>query len=143
MFNSAFITALDALCAQHNVARSIKDGKITLIDSGNQESQGRTILRLAGPYYGLTEDDYGATITSKGKTFKLVGINTNAPRYPLQMENQADGAVWRFPRSIVPQIVAQRQSKPTAATQAPAPSQVTQTPQPAPANHSMDAFAQF
>lgn len=123
--NHAFIAALDALCAQHGVSRALNGDRIVLIDDNGSAAQGRLVLRMYGAHYGLTEEDYGTEIISKGKRMRLVGLNTNAPKYPLQMLNVADGQVWRFPRSFVPQIVARRQSKPAAPATPPAAPQVT------------------
>jgi hypothetical protein len=148
MFNAAFITALDALCAQHNVARTTRDGKITLIDSGGQEDAGKRSLRMCGHYYGLAEEDFGTVFLFRGTRYKLIGVKPNRPKYPLDCEHMGDGRVFKFHTNVVPQIVAQRAAKPAINIASTGQQQQsTPTVQP-PANNNagdgaLDAFAQF
>lgn len=119
MFTSAFLADLDTVLARHNIARSMRGNTITLTDLGAAESEGKRMLRLYGAQHGLTEQDFGAIITHAGVRYKLVGLKPSRPKYPLDMEHQGDGRVFKFTTSFVPQIVAQR------AAQVP----VMQTPQ--------------
>jgi hypothetical protein len=120
MFSTAFIKELDALCAQHGVARSFSGNKISLIDTGGVEQQGRASLRQQGAYFGLSEDDYGTVFAAQGTAYRLVGLKAHRPSYPLECERVHDGKAFKFPRSVVPQIVAKRAAKqPVAPTQSP------------------------
>jgi hypothetical protein len=50
---------------------------------------------------GLTADDYEREFTSKGKRFKIVGINLRAPKYPVQATCLDDGRSYKFPETSV------------------------------------------
>lgn len=148
MFNSTFIAGLDALCAQHGIARNMSGNKITLIDSDGAEDQGRQTLRLYGHYYGLSEQDYGTVFVSQGKRFKLVGVKTSRPKYPLQCESMGDGRVFKFGTNVVKQIVALRTAQPTPPTIVGAQSalghqQVTPTPANNNYDGALDGLSQF
>lgn len=121
MFNTAFLTELDQLLAKHSVARTIQRGKIVLTDTGTVESEGRTMLRIYGHMYGLTEHDYGTVFSFKGTRYKLVGLKPNRPKYPLDCEHMGDGRVFKFHKEVVPQIVALRGAAPATPPAPPAP----------------------
>lgn len=46
--------------------------------------------------YGLKPEWFGETFTSRGTGFRIVGINTRAPKYPVQAERVRDGKGFKF-----------------------------------------------
>ena len=51
---------------------------------------------------GIKRTAYGKTFTHGRKTFKIVGINTRAPKYPIQAESINRGDRYKFPLSAIP-----------------------------------------
>lgn len=141
MFSPTFFASLDALCAQHGVARSLNGNKITLVDVNGVEDAGKQALRLAGHYYGLSEADYGAVFTSQGRRFKLIGVKPSRPKYPLQCESLGDGRVFKFGTHVVPMIVAQRATQPAPAAVATAKPNMVLNPPPPEAMADLTALA--
>jgi hypothetical protein len=48
------------------------------------------------PAEWLTAEDFGATITSQGKTYELVGINLRAPKFPINAKCLSDGKTYKL-----------------------------------------------
>jgi hypothetical protein len=51
---------------------------------------------LAEAYYDLPTDGLGKKFVSQGQTFTITGLNTKAPKYPVQARS-ADGRNYKFP----------------------------------------------
>jgi hypothetical protein len=110
--SNLFMTELDALLAQHGLARgALKNGSINIIDPSGSENEGRRSLRYYGHGFGLEEDDYGAEFTSNGQRFKLVGVKTSRPKYPISAECIQTGTRYKMPRSVVPLIQNTRERR--------------------------------
>jgi hypothetical protein len=114
MFNSTFITALDALLAQHGFARTMSRGNIIITDLQSKSDTGKEMLRMYGARFGLTEADHGTIFTFRGTRYKLIGLKPSRPRYPLECEHMGDGRVFKFDTGVVPSIVALRGAQPQA-----------------------------
>lgn len=125
--NQQFLNELDALLARHNLSRSIKNGALTIADGNAAANQ----LAIEGRWLGLEARDYGAVFVSHGKRFKLTGVKTSRPKYPISAECLATGRSFKFPRDTVALIHAQRG---TAPAQAPAPTPPPTLPASAPHN---------
>jgi len=57
-------------------------------------------------YFGLTADHFGSTFISNGREFRVTGINTRAPKYPIKATCLLDGKPYKFPASVVSKIGA-------------------------------------
>ena len=56
--------------------------------------------------FGLKPEHFGATFTSNGKTFKISGINTRCPKYPVSAKRVPDGKGFKFTAQQVLNSVA-------------------------------------
>ncbi|MDG1950087.1 MAG: hypothetical protein P8J32_04725 [bacterium] len=54
--------------------------------------------------YGLKPEDYGKKLKIRTETFKLVGLNTRAPKKPVEIERIPDGAKFKTGENILKQI---------------------------------------
>lgn len=106
--NTQFLTELDILLAQHGMQRKNEGFKITIIDpAGAKRDFGLDVRWL-----GLEQDDYGAIVTVQNRRFKIVGAKSSRPKYPINGECLRTGKVYKLPRSVIPQIIAERQQTP-------------------------------
>lgn len=76
-------------------------------DEGREELAKRDFA-LACWRYGLKESDYGATFTSGGKTYRIIGINTRSRRYPIECEEVGTGKKIRYTDMAATLVAAQR-----------------------------------
>jgi hypothetical protein len=112
------MTAIVALAAQHGLtAEPQPDGTLKIVNADAKAEEAKRVLAIYGRHYGLEADDYGATFISQGRRFKLTGVKPSRPSYPISAECLSTGKGFKFPRSVVAQIAAQRTARP-----APAPS---------------------
>lgn len=119
MFTPTMVAALDAVCTQHGLARSIQaDGSFKIV-SGQADAVARQNLDIQGRFLGLAGADFGTVFVSNGRRFKLKGVKPSRPKYPIAAECMATGRDYKLPRSVVAQIVAQRGAAQTPTTPAP------------------------
>lgn len=52
--------------------------------------------------YGFEPEDFGRTFVSQGQTFKITGLQTSRPTYPITADRQPDGKRFKF---TVPQVL--------------------------------------
>jgi len=69
--------------------------KVVFSLSGAEE---RAFAQVA-PLFDLTAEDYGRTVTYGGKEFRLVGLSTRRPKYPVVGE--ARGKRFKLPDSVL------------------------------------------
>lgn len=102
--------AVDAILAAHGLETSeqrsgygawyefrIKAVIAATNENGVNENtpEARAYLDMGG-YYGLPEGALGAEFTSRGETFKFVGISTRSPKYPILARKKSDGRQYKF-----------------------------------------------
>ena len=75
-------------------------GQFSLPDSG------RRAFERDAYQFGLTADQFGATFVSNGQEFRVTGINTRAPKYPIKATCLLSGKPYKFPASVVSKIGA-------------------------------------
>lgn len=51
--------------------------------------------------FGLLPEDYGKTVKIKRSIFKIIGIAPSSWKYPILVENIANGKVWKYPASTI------------------------------------------
>lgn len=52
-------------------------------------------------YYGLKPEHYGTTFYSNGVMFKITGLTTSRPKYPVDAIRVADSRAFKFPTSTI------------------------------------------
>ena len=75
-------------------------GEFSLPDSG------RRAFERDAHQFGLTSEHFGATFVSNGQEFRVTGINTRAPKYPIKATCLLSGKPYKFPASVVSKIGA-------------------------------------
>lgn len=65
-----------------------------------ETEMGKAFLAYA-EFYGFKPEHLGKTFMYKRKMFMVKGLNTRAPKYPVQAEEVATRRLWRFPKSAV------------------------------------------
>jgi hypothetical protein len=58
------------------------------------------------PRYGLMSSDLGQTFHSRGKSFRITGLNTRAKRYPINAEDISTGKRFKFASETVVRSLA-------------------------------------
>lgn len=74
-------------------------------DMSAKEALGRKSLDLEGAMFGLTEKDYGRTFTNwDGDKYRLVGIKSSRPKYPVSAENIRTGKGYKFGSDVLDKL---------------------------------------
>jgi hypothetical protein len=68
-------------------------------------SAGEIAFRKVCSLYGLKPEHYGAKIEIRKETFKLVGLNTRAPKKPVEIERVSDGNRFKTTENVLKQII--------------------------------------
>jgi hypothetical protein len=131
---------LKAFAARHGLTVSVGGGQIgstdltikvvvTTADTSAIEAKARQEIGWYGRDLGLVADDYGAEFMHGGERYRFVGVNPNAPKYPIQGERVIDGRGMRFTRGFASNIIRARPpAAPVAPTQAPRPTTLHNPP---------------
>ena len=56
----------------------------------------KTKFELLARNYGLSPDDFGREFSTGRETFRIVGIETRRPKYPINVERQPDRQGFKF-----------------------------------------------
>ena len=56
----------------------------------------------------LLPTDYGVIFTCRGETYKLIGVNLRAPKYPVLGQRTTDGKTFKFGTATVRDIIENR-----------------------------------
>lgn len=67
-------------------------------------SAGEIAFRKVCSLYGLKPEDYGKELKIRNETFKLIGLNTRAPKKPVEIERIPDGGRFKTGENILKQI---------------------------------------
>lgn len=113
-FRSEIATALASIEAKHGVKFDL--GRITFTDtnfrvklectsasdnSGNSVDPRETKFLANTWRYNISNAAFGKSFTSRGRKFKIVGLNPRAKKYPLSVED-AKGGRFKMPMSELP-----------------------------------------
>ena len=60
-----------------------------------ETAHGRTFMALA-PRYGLRREDLGRKFYFNGEAFRITGLKTSRPVYPIEGERVSDGRPYKF-----------------------------------------------
>lgn len=69
---------------------------VTASPNGVVESPERKAWSLHCAGYGFTPEDLDKTFVSQGRTFKIRGIKTSRPSYPISADRMPDGKGFKF-----------------------------------------------
>jgi hypothetical protein len=70
-----------------------------------EEAMGRNSLDLEGVFFGLKPEDYGRTWKSwDGATYRLVGVKSSRPKYPISGVNVITGRSFKFGTDIIDKL---------------------------------------
>ena len=113
------IAALAALGATQGLSFSLAggslgNGEMTIklkVKSTNQTAladNSKNEFKWACRHVGLEPEDHGAVFSFQGKQFKLTGVHTSRPKYPISGECMRTGRSFKFPRHTANAIIAVR-----------------------------------
>ena len=82
--------------ASYNASSCTYKLEVVIADTASgmsaEEAIGRKSLDLEGVFFGLTADDYGRTFKNwDGDTYKLTGVKSSRPKYPVSATNVRTG----------------------------------------------------
>ena len=118
-FRTDFNKAVEAFAKKNGVVMSIEGirfsdseftGKLKVIiaPTGNmsaEEAMGRKSLDLEGVFFGLKENDYGRTFKNwDGDTYKLTGVKSSRPKYPVSATNVRTGKSFKFGEDVIAKL---------------------------------------
>jgi hypothetical protein len=106
--------AIAAVATKHGLVMALGSGKfneknasfkleISTKDqnTGMVKSREATSFEVNAHFYGFKAEDLGATFKSNGRTFKITGLNTRRPKFPLLAVCVEDGRTYKFPDTTV------------------------------------------
>lgn len=80
--------------------------EIALIDSsGEVQSQEVISFKRSCAHYGFDVTDLGKTFISRGTTYRVIGLNPRAYKYPINTERVHDKAPFKFPATTVARLL--------------------------------------
>lgn len=114
-FNADAMKALERVAAEHGVritqapGRFARDGSNATIKfelaaittSGEVLSKDAQAFKTHAERYGLSPDDLGGTFTHQGEQFRIVGLRTRRPKFPISAERVSDGRGFKFPENVL------------------------------------------
>jgi len=82
------------------------DGKLQLIikslnESGEAVDRSMLDFKHYAKSYGLSPEDYGKTFKHGNETYKITGLKTNRPKFPINAIRVKDGKGFKFPAASV------------------------------------------
>lgn len=112
---AAIEDALADLAEEHGLKIEMKGGrydpqvgtyepKITLSIDGAEERE----FGLVSSAFGLKPGDYGARFDYNGSTFRLTGLSTRRPKYPVIATKLADQKRYKLPEGALDALRASR-----------------------------------
>ena len=116
-FNADAIAALEKIAGEHNL--SIRSGthrfsdsnatlKFELMDvtaSGEVLTPEAEVFKLRASSYGLHCDDLGGTFVVNGTKYRITGLKTRRPKFPVSAVRVHDGRSFKFPVSSVSNVI--------------------------------------
>ncbi len=69
------------------------------------EVMGRKSLDLEGAFFGLKAEDYGRTFKNwDGDTYRLTGVKSSRPKYPVSAANVRTGKSFKFGEDVIKKL---------------------------------------
>lgn len=70
-------------------------------ETGQPQDKKAVAFSTSAFLYGLDPDWLGKCFISNGKEFRIVGLNTRAPKYPVNCVRTSDGKTYKFKEETV------------------------------------------
>lgn len=70
-------------------------------ESGEIESPEAKEFKSYATQYGFEPEDLGSEFTHRGETFRITGLKTRRPKFPISAERVRDGRGFKFPVDVV------------------------------------------
>lgn len=105
--------ALEKVASKHGVSVSYKGARFSSANAtikfeiatvgrgGEVNTREVESFKRSARRYGFEPEDLGSEFTVRGETFKIVGLNTRAHKYPIVGERVTDGRRFKFHASTV------------------------------------------
>lgn len=120
-FNADALKALEKIAAEHGM--SIRPGRSTYrsanailkYDLSDIASDGEVLTPEAQAFkahagrYGLSPDDLYGTFNFDGKQFRITGLKTRRPKFPINAENVSTGRKHKFTESSLRNVTVTQQ----------------------------------
>jgi hypothetical protein len=119
-FRLDFEKATEAFAKKHGVVLQLGDARFGSTDAtyklkvviapnasgmSAQEVMGRKSLELEGHFFGLKPEDYGRTFVNwDHDTYRLTGVKSSRPKYPLSAENTRTGKGFKFGTDVIDKL---------------------------------------
>lgn len=114
-FNDDAMAALERVAAEHGVrikqmpGRFARDGSNATIKfelaaitaSGEVLSPEAQAFKTHAERFGLSPSDLGGTFIHQGTQFRITGLKTRRPKFPISAERVSDGRGHKFPEMVV------------------------------------------
>jgi len=66
------------------------------LPDGSLFSHDKALFDVLAPSFGLESSDHGRIFRTGGEAFRIMAINPNRPKYPINAERLADGRGFKF-----------------------------------------------
>jgi hypothetical protein len=116
-FNKDALAALEKVAADYGVAikqggsrftdtnANIKFELSAITSSGEVQTPEAQEFKRSAARFGLHPDDLGGTFTSQGTQYRITGLKTRRPKYPVTGARVSDGRTFKFPASSVTNVI--------------------------------------
>lgn len=122
-FNKDAVAALEKVAAEHGV--SLKQGTSRYSDtnatikfelsaistSGEVLTPEAQAFKRSADQFGLHADDLGGTFLARGTKYRITGLKTRRPKYPVTAERVSDGRSFKFPASSVSNVISEERAR--------------------------------
>lgn len=117
LIDEAIEAALKPLAELHGIEIKIASGRysarcyavkleiLTRDAAGNVHHPGADSFRALAKFYGLESDDLGREFQQGRVRYRITGLNTKRPRYPISVERVNDGKRFKMPADQIRQAL--------------------------------------
>lgn len=115
-FNKDALAALEKVASEHGVSIRQESGRFTdsnatikftlsaITSSGEVLKPEVQAFKRSAGQFGLHADDLGGTFIVNKTKYRLTGLKTRRPKYPITAERVYDGRSFKFPASSVSNV---------------------------------------
>jgi hypothetical protein len=114
-FNADALEALKAVAAKHGVTIEQKNGSFardgsnatvkfelaTVGSDGQAQTKGAQSFKQNAALFGIDPNALGTTFMHQGTEYRITGLVTRRPKYPVSAERVSDGRSFKFPSKVV------------------------------------------
>jgi hypothetical protein len=114
-FHADALDALKAVAKKHGVTIAQKAGSYardgsnatlkfeiaTIGNDGQAQTKAAQAFKRDAARFGIDPEALGTTFTSRGVEYRITGLNTRRPKYPISADRVRDGRAHKFPASVV------------------------------------------